>query len=401
MARLSLGLIRLGDIFRYNRWSDLLSGNNGDSFMEKTNSEVNRLKVFLCHASQDKEYVRGLYKQLQAMGAIPWLDEINILPGQDWNYEIRKSIKNSDVIIVCISNRSVNKAGYVQKEISYALDIASEQPEGSIFLIPAQIEKCDIPEKIKSIQCAKVYEEGGYNLLIESLRVRAIQLNRILESNNNTSKANNISDNESSKDNFDWKSTKSYFRDAFSHLFWDQYPELGLKVKNEFSVAIVGETGVGKTSLAVALSGKEYEFPRWANYNDMREEGYKYRIPFKDSIYFTDHSGYMGDDINTWNKLLDYLKDKADLILFLKSSRSDFNRSDMLILDTLKKLDSTPVVLVVSQLDSLDQNMIANVLDVICRISGFIPLPISVLEGRNLSLLIEFILKAKKMYSSS
>jgi GTPase Era involved in 16S rRNA processing len=99
--------------------------------------------------------------------------------------------------------------------------------------------------------------------------------------------------------------------------------------------------------------------------------------------------------------LLDYLKDKADLILFLKSSRSDFNRSDMLILDTLKKLDSTPVVLVVSQLDSLDQNMIANVLDVICRISGFIPLPISVLEGRNLSLLIEFILKAKKMYSSS
>jgi GTPase Era involved in 16S rRNA processing len=109
----------------------------------------------------------------------------------------------------------------------------------------------------------------------------------------------------------------------------------------------------------------------------------------------------MGDDINTRNKLLDYLKDKADLILFLKSSRSDFNRSDMLILDTLKKLDSTPVVLVVSQLDSLDQNMIANVLDVICRISGFIPLPISVLEGRNLSLLIEFILKAKKMYSSS
>ena len=133
----------------------------------------------------------------------------------------------------------------------------------------------------------------------------------------------------------------------------------------------------------------------------MREEGYKYRIPFKDSIYFTDHSGCMGDDINTWNKLLDYLKDKADLILFLKSSRSDFNRSDMLILDTLKKLDSTPVVLVVSQLDSLDQNMIANVLDVICRRSGFIPLPISVLEGRNLSLLIEFILKAKKMYSSS
>ncbi len=44
-----------------------------------------RLKVFLCHSSQDKSVVRELYNRLIRENWIdPWLDEANLLPGHDW-----------------------------------------------------------------------------------------------------------------------------------------------------------------------------------------------------------------------------------------------------------------------------------------------------------------------------
>jgi hypothetical protein len=85
------------------------------------------LRVFLCHASADKPAVRELYQRLRAAGFEPWLDEEDLLPGQDWQYEIPKAVRQSDVVIVCLSRGSITKAGYVQKEIKFALDAADEQ----------------------------------------------------------------------------------------------------------------------------------------------------------------------------------------------------------------------------------------------------------------------------------
>ena len=45
--------------------------------------ESRKLRVFLCHASQDKPIVRELYQRLLAEGWIdPWLDEKKLLFGQ-------------------------------------------------------------------------------------------------------------------------------------------------------------------------------------------------------------------------------------------------------------------------------------------------------------------------------
>ncbi|MDO9301931.1 MAG: toll/interleukin-1 receptor domain-containing protein [Anaerolineales bacterium] len=57
-------------------------------------TDTRRLKVFLCHASQDKPAVRELYKRLAAEKWIdPWLDEENLLPGQDFDLEIYKAAR--------------------------------------------------------------------------------------------------------------------------------------------------------------------------------------------------------------------------------------------------------------------------------------------------------------------
>ncbi len=140
--------------------------------------EQAKLKIFLCHASQDKPIVRDLYQRLSAERWIdPWLDEENILAGQEWEYEIEKAVESADVVIVLLSSVSVNKEGYIQKEIRYALDIALEKPEGTIFIIPLRLDNCAVPRKIKHWQYVDYFPserlDWAYKKILDSLRARA------------------------------------------------------------------------------------------------------------------------------------------------------------------------------------------------------------------------------------
>ena len=135
------------------------------------------LKIFLCHSSKDKAEVKSLYDLLAKQGADPWLDSENLLPGQDWNFEINKALDASDVILLCLSRESVSKEGYVQREIRIALDRALEMPEGRIFLIPVRLEECDLPYKIRTYQWVDLFMEDGMSKLLKSLNLRASQVN--------------------------------------------------------------------------------------------------------------------------------------------------------------------------------------------------------------------------------
>jgi hypothetical protein len=138
--------------------------------------DLRMLRAFLCHSSDDKILVRELHKQLRDDKIDPWLDEENLLPGQMWDSEITKAVRASDVVIVCLSSRSVSKAGYVQKEIKYALDVADEQPEGTIFIIPVKLEECRIPDRLAHLHCVKLFEGNGYERLLRALRSRESKL---------------------------------------------------------------------------------------------------------------------------------------------------------------------------------------------------------------------------------
>ena len=135
-----------------------------------------RLRIFLCHSSGDKLIVRKLYRRLKACNLDPWLDEENLLPGQNWEHEIRKSVRDSDVVIVCLSSVSISKTGFVQKEIKFALDVADEQPEGTIFLIPLKLEECGIPERLRHLHTVNYFEEDSFDKLLSALKHRGESL---------------------------------------------------------------------------------------------------------------------------------------------------------------------------------------------------------------------------------
>lgn len=153
----------------------------------KTNSGTNRkrtfintnsfrpLRIFLCHSSLDKINVRKLYSQLKSIGFKPWLDEEEILPGQDWSLEIAKAIRSSEIILVFLSNNSISQSGYMQRELKSALDLALEQPEGKIFIIPIRLEDCNVPENLKKFHWLNLFESNSYKKLILTLTKIALE----------------------------------------------------------------------------------------------------------------------------------------------------------------------------------------------------------------------------------
>jgi len=145
------------------------------------------LRVFLCHAHADRDAVKALYIRLTKDGVDAWLDKENrltkdgvdawldkekLLPGQDWELEIRKAVREADVVVVCLS-KQFNQAGFRQKEVRLALDTAMEQPEGEIFIIPARLEECDTLESLRKWHWVDLFEGNGYEMLMRALRARA------------------------------------------------------------------------------------------------------------------------------------------------------------------------------------------------------------------------------------
>lgn len=137
------------------------------------NNITAKLQVFLCHSTQDKPKVKDIFSKLKAEGFDAWLDEFNLIPGEEWDLEIKKAVRNSHAVLVCLSNSSINKEGYVQKEISYALDIALEKPTGTIYIVPVRLEECKVPESLLKYQYADYFTDQGWDKLLGALRKRS------------------------------------------------------------------------------------------------------------------------------------------------------------------------------------------------------------------------------------
>ena len=130
------------------------------------------LKVFLCHGSEDKPAVRRLHEALTRDGFSPWMDEKDLLPGQDWEYEIRRTVRQVDVFLVCLSASSASRKGFAQKEIRIALDEAELLPAGEIYIIPARLESFELPERLSQWHFVDLFESDGYAKLLRALRLK-------------------------------------------------------------------------------------------------------------------------------------------------------------------------------------------------------------------------------------
>ena len=126
-----------------------------------------KFKIFISYASEDGEKANKLYKGLKNsdLPIEPWLDKENILPGQDYDIEIKKNIKESDFFIPLFSSTSVEKRGYIQREFKDAIDTLRDIAPGDIFVIPIRLDECEIKyEELRELQRQDLFPEWDEGL---------------------------------------------------------------------------------------------------------------------------------------------------------------------------------------------------------------------------------------------
>jgi hypothetical protein len=128
-------------------------------------------QIFLSYAREDEDKVKELYQRLSDAGFEPWMDKNDILPGEIWKSRIPQAIRESDFFLACLSGNSVNKRGWIQREIKDALDIWQEKLDSDIYLIPARLEDCEIPERLGDFQWVDLFEEDGWTRLVKAIQV--------------------------------------------------------------------------------------------------------------------------------------------------------------------------------------------------------------------------------------
>ena len=128
--------------------------------------------LFISYAREDQAVAIDLYRKLKGMGFRPWIDQEDLLPGEDWDLKIRKTVRTADFLLACLSINSTAKRGYVQKELKLALDVAEEVPEGSVFLLPLRLNECAIPERLAKYQYVDLYVQGGFERLVRAISVQ-------------------------------------------------------------------------------------------------------------------------------------------------------------------------------------------------------------------------------------
>ncbi len=126
-------------------------------------------RVFISYAREDYETAKRLYDDLKRAGAEPWLDDEDLLPGQNWKLTIKKAIKNSSHCLVLLSSDSVSKKGYMQKELKLAMETLDEIPEGDIFVIPVRVDDCKVKnERLRELHWVDLFR--SYEKSLEKIQ---------------------------------------------------------------------------------------------------------------------------------------------------------------------------------------------------------------------------------------
>lgn len=133
--------------------------------------------VFLSYASPDRDRVLEWYDALSSKGLEVWMDKRRLKGGQNWDLEIKRALQKAAIIIVFLSENSVDRRGYAQREIKVALDQARDKLIDDIYLIPVMLDDgVVIPPELASIQVIRPEDGDQMEAATEAI---AIQLERL------------------------------------------------------------------------------------------------------------------------------------------------------------------------------------------------------------------------------
>lgn len=93
--------------------------------------------IFLSYASEDRGVVQSMKEALESIGLDVWFDQRDIESGEDWEYEIRRNIRNCLLFVPLITENAMNRLeGVFRKEWRWAIDRAAGMDDSIPFVQP-------------------------------------------------------------------------------------------------------------------------------------------------------------------------------------------------------------------------------------------------------------------------
>ena len=128
-------------------------------------------QIFISYAHEDQALAIRLNDDLERDGFDPWLNCKRMEVGVEWEPTVEIEIQKSRYFLALISQQSLDKRGYIQKEIKLALRVVERLPFGDRFLLPIRIEKCDIVDpRLRRLHAFDlIHYEDDYPRLVASI----------------------------------------------------------------------------------------------------------------------------------------------------------------------------------------------------------------------------------------
>lgn len=127
-------------------------------------------QIFLSYGSPDLAQARTLYNRLKARGLNVWFDKEQLLPGQRWDFEIKRALRQSHIVLFLISSTSIERRGYVQREMSLAIKHLEEKLSEDIYAIPILLDAgIKLEGPLSDIQHISAEDAGFEDVLVSAI----------------------------------------------------------------------------------------------------------------------------------------------------------------------------------------------------------------------------------------
>jgi len=123
-------------------------------------------RIFVSYAREDQAPAGSLVSFLRAAGFDIWFDKDSLHAGQDWRTVIEQEIARARLLVLCLSKNSVDKTGFVQKEMRLALQQAELRPDSQVYIMPISLDGCPVPHALERWHALDLREpDASYRLL--------------------------------------------------------------------------------------------------------------------------------------------------------------------------------------------------------------------------------------------
>ena len=127
--------------------------------------------IVLSYAPDDMMRVDRFYRAFHEAGLKPWMDSIDRPPGALWERALSVAIRRCDLLIIFLSERSVDKHGLLRKEHIQALSDWEEKGADDVFVVLARLEACKVPDELANFQKFEALDDLKTLQLVRLLQV--------------------------------------------------------------------------------------------------------------------------------------------------------------------------------------------------------------------------------------